>query len=104
MAPKKSLNKSAFVRSLPAEMSAKEVVAKAKDEGVVLTESYVHTIRSAAKRKAGAPEEERSSGRQSSKSSDKAAETMLMDLIIENGLPAVQRMVEQVAAKLRSRL
>jgi hypothetical protein len=102
MAPKKSHNKSAFVRSLPAEMSAKDVVAKAKEEGLTLTESYVHTIRSAAKRKAGSTVSAASP--RASSSGDKASEAMLMDLIIEHGLPAVQRMVEQVAAKLRSRL
>ena len=47
----KSPNKSAFVRSLPADMSAKDVVAKAKAGNIVLTENYVYTIRSAAKNK-----------------------------------------------------
>ena len=47
----KSPNKSAFVRSLPEDLSAKEVVSKAKAAGMVLTENYVYTIRSAAKNK-----------------------------------------------------
>src|SRR5689334_16817564 len=49
----KSPNKSAFVRSLPESMSAKDVVAKAKAAGMILTENYVYTIRSAAKKKSG---------------------------------------------------
>lgn len=43
-------NKSAFVRSLPAELSALEVVEKGKEQGISLTEGYVYTIRSAAKK------------------------------------------------------
>ena len=60
MAAKKtkgSQNKSAFVRSLPASMSPKEVVVKAKAAGITLTEKYVSTIRynakQAAKKKSG---------------------------------------------------
>lgn len=49
----KSPNKSAFVRSLPESMSAKDVVSKAKAANMVLTENYVYTIRSAAKKKSG---------------------------------------------------
>jgi hypothetical protein len=48
----KSTNKSAFVRGLPGDMSAKDVVSKAKAAGLTLTENYVYTIRSAAKNKA----------------------------------------------------
>ena len=52
-AAKKNLNKSAFVRSLPATMPAKNVVEKAKAAGIEIKESYVYEIRSAGKRKAG---------------------------------------------------
>ena len=43
------LNKSAFVRSLPADMHAKEVVEKAKAAGMVLSEKHVQVIRYKAK-------------------------------------------------------
>jgi len=57
MATKKSSNtkkapemsKAAFVRSLAASTPAKEVVAKAKERGMTLTESYVYNVRGAAK-------------------------------------------------------
>ena len=57
MAAKKSKNsnkgrptsKAAFVRSLAASTPAKEVVAKAKERGMKLTESYVYNVRGAAK-------------------------------------------------------
>jgi hypothetical protein len=57
MAAKKSMNnkkapemsKAAFVRSLAASTPAKEVVAKGKERGMTLTESYVYNVRGAAK-------------------------------------------------------
>ncbi len=45
------LNKSAFVRSLPASLSAKDVIARAKAAGLSLTEHYVYNVRSQAKAK-----------------------------------------------------
>jgi hypothetical protein len=54
-------NKSAYVRSLPADMPAKDVVEKAKAQGMKLSVEYVYSIRAAAKTtarksaKAGAP-------------------------------------------------
>jgi hypothetical protein len=42
-------SKAAFVRGLAAAMPAKEVVAKAKERGMTLTESYVYNVRGAAK-------------------------------------------------------
>jgi hypothetical protein len=47
---KKPLTKTAFVRSLPANMPAKLVVEKAKAVGLKLTPGYVYEIRSASKR------------------------------------------------------
>jgi hypothetical protein len=105
--PKRTHNKSEFVRSLPAEMSAKDVVAKAKEEGLTLTEAYVHTIRSAAKRKEGKPgrapraaaaaTESRGSSR-----ANTGAEAQLMALVIEHGLPQVQEILRRIDAKLRT--
>jgi hypothetical protein len=42
-------NKSAFVRSLPNETSAKEVIEKAKALGMKLTPAYIYSVRTAAK-------------------------------------------------------
>ncbi len=52
--PKKSskpVNKTAWVRSLPESMSAREVSEKAKAQGMAITPGYVYEIRSSAKRK-----------------------------------------------------
>jgi hypothetical protein len=42
---KPSLNKSAFVRSLPASISGAEVVKRAKAEGLNISVNYVYSIR-----------------------------------------------------------
>ncbi len=49
--PKKAtvMSKAAFVRGLSATTPAKEVVSKAKERGMTLTESYVYNVRGAAK-------------------------------------------------------
>jgi hypothetical protein len=45
----KKVNKSAFVRNLPQDMPAKEVVDRAKSEGMKISVAYVYSIRTAAK-------------------------------------------------------
>jgi len=47
------VNKSAWIRSQPASLSANEVVSKAKAAGISLTPAQVYTTRSMANRKAG---------------------------------------------------
>jgi hypothetical protein len=51
----KKVNKSAYVRSLPSGMAAKDIVAKAKSEGISLSISQVYTIRTNAKKQGKAP-------------------------------------------------
>jgi len=43
------VSKSDFIRSLPADLPAKEVVEKAAAQGIKITDKYVYVIRSAAK-------------------------------------------------------
>jgi len=50
-AAKKSPNKSAFIRSLPADMPAADVVAKAKAANLKLTPAFVYAIRSKSRTK-----------------------------------------------------
>jgi hypothetical protein len=47
------LNKSEWIRSQPPSAPAKDVVSKAKAEGIKLSLAQVYTARSAAKKKAG---------------------------------------------------
>jgi hypothetical protein len=46
-----AVNKSAFVRSLPASLSAAEVISRAKIKGIKLSAAQVYTIRANARRK-----------------------------------------------------
>jgi hypothetical protein len=48
-------NKTKFVLGLPRDMSAKQVVAEGKKQGIVLSEAHVYKIRSTAKTKGVAP-------------------------------------------------
>jgi hypothetical protein len=52
---KRTVNKSAFVRGLPDTTPAAEVVAKAKAQGIVLSDKYVYNIRAKAKSRGGKP-------------------------------------------------
>lgn len=101
----KTTNKSAFVRSLPADMSAKDVVAKAKAQNITLTENYVYTIRSAAKNKIkrggagrgpGRPKGSRSTG------SNSSAESSFAELALELGLGNAEKLLAQLRTRLRS--
>lgn len=47
-------NKTKFVLGLPREMPAKQVVEKAKQQGITITEAHVYKIRSTAKSKPAA--------------------------------------------------
>src|SRR4051812_33270104 len=47
----KTMNKSAFIRSLPMEMPALDVVAKAKEANLKLTPAFVYAIRSKSRNK-----------------------------------------------------
>ena len=47
------MNKSEWIRNQPANAPAKDIVAKAKAEGIKLSLAQVYTARSAAKKKAG---------------------------------------------------
>src|SRR6185312_10483789 len=62
------VNKSAWIRSQPPSLSAKEVVEKAKGEGITLSLAQVYTARSTAKRQGGG-----SGGRRGSSPSSSSA-------------------------------
>jgi len=49
------VNKSAWIRSQPATMAAKDVLRKAKQEGISLSLAQVYTARSTANKVAGKP-------------------------------------------------
>jgi hypothetical protein len=47
--PKKVTSKAAFVRSFPTVTPAKEVVAKARSQGIHLTDAYVYNVRATSR-------------------------------------------------------
>lgn len=51
---KGSINKSAWIRDQPANLTAQEVVENAKKEGISLTAAQVYTVRHAARKATGA--------------------------------------------------
>ncbi len=58
-------NKTKFVMGLPRDLSAKQVVEKAKQQGITITEAHVYKIRSTAKSKPVAPKASGKVGRPS---------------------------------------
>jgi hypothetical protein len=99
----KKINKSAFVRGLPASMPAPEVVKAASAKGIKLSVKFVHTIRYNAKvsarRKAGGGGLRRGPGRPS-------AALALSNSSTSSGLVGeIERIVERkVSQMLKERL
>jgi hypothetical protein len=95
-------NKSAFVRSLPAAMPAKDVARAAKARGMDMAVAYVHSIRAAARRAArrgpvfGAPGSGAVVGRGA------AQEDLLRAVAAELGLS--RALMEAERAKVRAML
>lgn len=95
-------SKSAFVRNLLEDLSAKEVVEKAKAEGMTLSIAQVYNIRSTSKRKGAIKNaaKPRMSGvsprRPSTDASD--SEARLRKLIAEVGLARAREVLVEVGA------
>jgi hypothetical protein len=110
-AARTTTSKSEFIRSLPKDMPAKEVVEKAAEKGIKFTEKYVYVIRSAAKAKSGAPKAAKAAaparkGRANAKAAaprasrgdDKKLEAMLRQAIADCGLVRSREIFDEVAA------
>ena len=108
--PKKPVNKSAFVRSLPKTMPGADVVKKAKAEGINISLAYVYGIRSKSQAKkrptastaATAPMAKRGPGRppKLATASGNGGASSSAGLVAE-----IERIVEQkVQALLKARL
>jgi hypothetical protein len=106
-------NKSAFVRSLPEAMSLKEVVAKAKEQGITLSEKHVSAIRSLARasgaKKAGGVMPKRRGRPPGSKNKPRASlgaaaagfESHLAELVLEHGVRPIQEALAAIRERLR---
>ena len=105
---KRTVNKSAFVRSQPTTMSAREVVEKGAAQGIGLSEKYVYNIRAKAKasgrtgagpgrpgRRPGRPPGSRSAGAGS-------AEERFAELALEVGLTKAEALLGRLRSAIRS--
>ena len=98
------VNKSAWIRSQPSSMPAKDVVQKAKGQGIKLSIAQVYTTRSAAKRKgragtrrAGAARGTRRLGRASAAAHGRGDDQILFRrLVLSIGLPKAEAYLNEL--------
>jgi hypothetical protein len=102
---KVKISKAAFVRSLPGKMSAKEVVAKAKAQGITLTDAYVYNVRATSK--AGGKKSSAAGGSSRGRSvtvklsGARGAEDLLRAVAAELGLARAIAVLEKEHSKVR---
>jgi hypothetical protein len=101
---KRTVNKSAFVRGLP-DLKASEVVAKAKAQGIVLSDKYVYNIRAKAKARGGKPvgrpgRPGRAKAARGGRSTASAQQD-LVDLALEIGLTKAEALLARLRAAVR---
>ena len=102
------VNKSAWIRSQPPALSAKEVVEKAKGEGITLSLAQVYTARSTAKRQgvgrrggsvAAAPVGKRGPGRPKGSGTSQISGDLrrqFVTLAVRIGTDEAQRLLDRV--------
>ena len=90
--PKKKINKSAWIRSQPRTMSAKDIVAKAKAAGIKVTDKQVYNARSSAKKTGGASKTTKRgpAKRKPAASSGSDNELAFRRLVLSIGLPKAE--------------
>jgi hypothetical protein len=94
-------NRSAFIRSMPGNMPAGEVVAKAKAAGLTLTAGLVYAVRSSAKNK-GTGGVAALAGKISSPATGNGAlEKQFVSLALDLGLSNAEALLARVRARLR---
>lgn len=100
---KRTVNKSQFVREQPTTMTAKQVVGKAKDAGITLSEKYVYNIRAKAnaRRRSGRPGRPPKTARGRAAASSGGLEGRLIDLALELGLGKAEALLGRLRSKIR---
>ena len=96
--------KSAFVKSQPHSMPAKEVVAKAKEAGIVLNEKYVYNVRSTSgtAKRAGPGRPGRPPKAAGGMGGGRTAEDILQAVAAEIGLSRAIALLQQRQQVVRS--
>ena len=100
-AGKRLVNKSQFVREQPTNMTAKEVVSKAKDAGITLSEKYVYNIRAKAnaRRRSGRRGRPRSTVKAAAAGA--GAESRFVNAALDLGLAKAEALLGRLRAKIR---
>jgi hypothetical protein len=102
---KKPRTKAEFVRSLPPDMPAKEVVAKARAAGLgELSEHYVHNIRSLERQVRGAPKRSAvlpPASERTGAGDERAMEELLRAVAAEIGLGRAIALLEDERRRVR---
>ena len=112
-APSKTPSKTAFVLSLPATMSAKDVLSKGKALGLKLTEAYIYSIRSKAKGRVGKPAARRGRPPKAASSTSSVSVTSMssgngslerqfLNLALDLGLSRAEALLANLRAKVKS--
>ena len=104
---KKPMTKAAFVRSLPATMSAADVVAEAQRAGIKISPAHVYVIRSNANKSGKKPNgrTRRTSGRvpvaSGTKRSEAGLEQQLEALIMDLGFARAEQLLGSIRRAAR---
>lgn len=97
-ANQKPVSKAAFVRDLPADMPAAQVIAKAKEQGIKLTAAYVYVIRSksSAKPNGKVAKASRATGTRGG-----SQERTFVDLALQLGFARAQQLLDDTRASIQ---
>ena len=107
---RRTFNKSAWIRAQPASLAAKDLVAKAKREGISLSLAQVYTARSiAVKAQAGASSSVRAVPAQDSTrlgggSGSQDHRAKFQQIAIRLGLDEAQRLLQEIAQRALARV
>ncbi len=95
----KSTSKAAFVRSLPADLPASQVIARAQTNGMKLTPAYVYVIRSKSGTKSNG--KHGSSMRASGARGGSSQERTFVDLALQLGFSRAQSLLDDARASIQ---
>lgn len=99
-ANQKPVSKAAFVRDLPPDMPAAQVIAKAKEHGIKLTPAYVYVIRSKSSAKPNGKVARASSARAGGGRSS-SQERTFVDLALQLGFARAQQLLDDTRASIQ---
>lgn len=97
-------SKAQFVRSLPPDMPAKDVVAKAKAKGLKLSPAYVYVIRSKGGGKGGAKKVWKGKGtigKPSTEAGHRNVERQFVSIAVDLGFARAQQLLDETRSAIR---